>query len=60
MSDDAPSVLEPGINIHSNGDAKVRVAQAAGANEVEPGVIALSVALIARLYEASQARKLGA
>ena len=57
VSISAPSVVEPGIHVHANGDAKVRIAQAAGANQVEPGVIALSAALIERLYRASEARK---
>lgn len=59
MSDSAPSVVEPGVNVHGNGDAKIRIRLAAGANEVEPGVIALTAGLIERLFRASQTRKRG-
>jgi hypothetical protein len=43
--------------VHKNGDAKVCIAQTPGATEVEPGVVALTWALIRDLYERGEDRR---
>lgn len=53
----APSHVEPGVNIHLDGGAKVRLDVAQGANEVAPKTIALTAAFIDRLAQASHARR---
>ncbi len=56
-SDSSPSAAEPGVYIHADCGAKIRIADASGANQPEPGVIALTPRFIDDLHEASHRRK---
>jgi hypothetical protein len=53
----SPSLAEPGVHVHANGDVKIQLAFARGASQLPDGTIALTAKLIDRLYAASHARR---